>query len=65
MDLRILNMDISFAVTLTRNLNGVNFTLPPNDKKYVYPIPENEVRLTGLVKILGRRSLNYYSTHYY
>jgi len=50
MDLRRLNMDISFAVTLTRNLNGVNFTLPPNDKKYVYPIPENEVRLTGLVQ---------------
>ena len=50
MDLRRLNMDISFAVTLTRNLNGVNFTLPPNDKKYVYPIPKNEVRLTGLVQ---------------
>lgn len=42
-DLRRLNKDPRFAVTLTRNLKGVKYTLPPNDKRYTLLIPENEV----------------------
>lgn len=48
MDLRRLNKDSRFAVTLTRTLNGITYALPPNDKKYVFPIDENEIRLSGI-----------------
>ena len=47
-DLRRLNKDSNFAVTLTRNINGQVYTLLPKDPKYVLPIPDNEIQLSGL-----------------
>jgi len=47
-DLRRLNQDADFAVTLFRTLNSESYTLPPNDKKYAYPIPDDEIRLSGI-----------------
>lgn len=47
-DLRRLNQDSRFAITLTRVLNGQTYTLPPNDPRYVYPIPDNEIKLSGI-----------------
>ena len=47
-DLRRLNRDQRFAVTLTRTMNGVTYTLPPNDKRYVFPIDDEEIRLSGI-----------------
>ncbi|OKS85705.1 RagB/SusD family nutrient uptake outer membrane protein [Mucilaginibacter polytrichastri] len=47
-DLRRLNKEPRFAKTLTRNLDGVIYTLPPNDLRYVLPIPENEIKLSGI-----------------
>jgi tetratricopeptide (TPR) repeat protein len=47
-DLRRLNKDPRFTVTLTRVLNGHTYTLPPNDPKYVLPIPDAEILLTGI-----------------
>ncbi|ACU03255.1 RagB/SusD family nutrient uptake outer membrane protein [Pedobacter heparinus] len=47
-DLRRLNRDSRFAVTLTRVLNGQTYTLLPNDKRYVFPIDEEELRLSGI-----------------
>lgn len=47
-DLRRLNKEAGFAITLKRILNGETFTLPPNDLKYVYPIPPDEIKLSGL-----------------
>jgi tetratricopeptide (TPR) repeat protein len=38
-DLRRLNMDPRFAITLKRVLNGVTYTLPPNDLRYTLLIP--------------------------
>jgi hypothetical protein len=47
-DLRRLNKDPRFQVTLTRNVNGTIYTLPPNDPRYVLPIPFTEIQLTGI-----------------
>jgi starch-binding outer membrane protein, SusD/RagB family len=46
-DLRRLNQDPRFAVTLTRTINGVIHTLPPNDLRYTLLIPEDVARLGG------------------
>jgi hypothetical protein len=48
MDLKRLNLEPDFAKTLTRVLNGVTYTLPPNDPRYVLPIPDEEIALGGL-----------------
>ncbi|MDR3716770.1 MAG: RagB/SusD family nutrient uptake outer membrane protein [Puia sp.] len=42
-DLRRLNRDTRFALTLTRNMNNQVYTLPPNDPRYVFPIPQDEI----------------------
>lgn len=47
-DLRRLNKDERFAVTLSRTLNGQTYQLSPNDKRYVIPIDEQEIRLSGI-----------------
>lgn len=47
-DLRRLNTDSRFAVTLTRTINGNTYILPPNDKRYVLPIDDDEIRLSGI-----------------
>ena len=49
-DLRRLNQDPRFAVTLTRNLDGNTYTLPPNDNRYVWPIPDQEIQLSGIAQ---------------
>ncbi len=40
-DLRRLNLDPLLAVTLRRSIGGEIFELPPNDPRYVYPIPHD------------------------
>jgi tetratricopeptide (TPR) repeat protein len=47
-DLRRLNQESQFARTLQRQLNGTVYTLPPNDKRYIYPIPADEIALSGI-----------------
>jgi starch-binding outer membrane protein, SusD/RagB family len=49
-DLRRLNKEVSLAVTLTRLVNGQTYTLVPNDKKYVLPIPDQEIQLSGIAQ---------------
>ncbi|MGN7720185.1 RagB/SusD family nutrient uptake outer membrane protein [Chitinophaga sp. 22620] len=46
-DLRRLNKDPQFAVTITRVANGITYTLQPNDKRYTLPIPPAEI-LSGV-----------------
>jgi hypothetical protein len=47
-DLRRLNQDTKYAVTLKRNIEGVAYTLPPNDPKYILPIPDLVIQLSGI-----------------
>ena len=47
-DLRRLNKDSRFARTLIRMLNGQTYTLPASDPRYILPIPETEIRLSGI-----------------
>lgn len=42
-DLRRLNQDPNFAITLRRTSKGVDYTLPPNSENYVFKIPDQEI----------------------
>lgn len=47
-DLRRLNRDSRFGTTIVRVLNGAVYSLQPNDKKYTFPIDEEEIKLSGI-----------------
>jgi len=47
-DLKRLNKDSKFQVTLTRDLNGQIYTLAPNSNRYVFPIPDNELLINNV-----------------
>jgi hypothetical protein len=49
-DLRRLNKDATRAITLTRNLNGTIYSLPPNSNFYILPIPPDVLAFnTGMI----------------
>jgi tetratricopeptide (TPR) repeat protein len=47
MDLRRLNKE-GRNITISRNVRGTVYTLPPNDVKYTWPIPDEVIGLTGM-----------------
>jgi hypothetical protein len=47
-DLRRLNMDPQFSMTLQRTINSQTYTLPSNDPKYVLPIPIGVILLNNI-----------------
>lgn len=47
-DLRRFNQEPARAVTLTRQSDGKTYTLLPGSNRYVFPIPENEIRGSGI-----------------
>ena len=49
LDLRRLNSD-GANITLTRNLNGQQYTLTPNDPRYTLPIPPDVIALSGMTQ---------------
>lgn len=46
-DLRRLNKDNRFQTTLSRNIDGQTYTLPPNDLRYVLLIPQEVISATN------------------
>lgn len=49
-DLRRLNEEPRYQTILIRVINGQTYTLSPNDRRYVYPIPDEEIRIFGLTQ---------------
>lgn len=47
-DLRRLNKDPRFAITIKRFIQGELYELQPNDPKYVLPIPGYEIQLSNI-----------------
>ncbi|AYL94215.1 RagB/SusD family nutrient uptake outer membrane protein [Mucilaginibacter celer] len=47
-DLRRLNKEPGLEVTPVRNIEGTQYNLPPNDKRYAWPIPDNEIQVSGI-----------------
>jgi len=47
-DLRRLNQENRFQVTLKRIIDSQTYTLPPNDNRYVYPIPNSEILFNNI-----------------
>ncbi len=47
-DLKRLNQDERFAITLHRTLNGTEHSLAPNDVRYAFPIPDQEIQTSGI-----------------
>jgi hypothetical protein len=46
-DLRRLNLD-GANITLTRKISGINYTLSPNDSRWVFLIPAQEINQSGI-----------------
>jgi len=46
-DVKRLNKE-GASITLTRIVNGITYSLPPNDPRYIFPIPNDEIALTGI-----------------
>lgn len=46
-DLKRLNKE-GANITLTRMLNGITYSLSPNDPRYVFPIPNDEIALSRI-----------------
>jgi tetratricopeptide (TPR) repeat protein len=51
-DLKRLNRDPRFAKTLHRSISGyeTTYTLPPQDLRYVYLLPQSVIELTGMTQ---------------
>ncbi|MBB5440095.1 tetratricopeptide (TPR) repeat protein [Pedobacter sp. AK017] len=49
-DLRRLNQEAEFAITLTRTINGITSMLAPNDNRYTWPVPDKEITLSNLIQ---------------
>ena len=47
-DLRRLNRDPRFQITLRRVINGQEYTLPPNDLRYTFLIPPQSINISGI-----------------
>jgi len=47
-DLRRLNTDPRFQTTVSHPINGQQHLLVPGDKHYVFPIPDYEIKLSGI-----------------
>ena len=50
MDLKRLNLESDFQITLNRRINGRDYTLLPNDNRYALPIPSSVIGMSGMTQ---------------
>lgn len=48
-DLRRLNKENRFAVTLVRRIDNERYELPPNDPRWVWPFPDKEIDFNSIL----------------
>lgn len=48
MDIKRLNREADFRITLLRRNNGSDYMLPPGDNRYAFQIPSSVIFLTGM-----------------
>lgn len=53
-DLKRLNKDTRFQKTITHTNEGETYTLPPNDKRYIIPIPPKVLALNPGMPVYDR-----------
>jgi tetratricopeptide (TPR) repeat protein len=49
-DLRRLNKDPEYAITIVRTIDGTEYSLEPYDPRYVFAIPEYVINKTGIAQ---------------
>jgi len=47
-DLRRLNPEEALQTTIEKRMTGENYVLPPNDKRYTFPLPEDELSVNDI-----------------
>ncbi|MCY1529459.1 Starch-binding associating with outer membrane [compost metagenome] len=47
-DLRRLNKDPKYHTIIKRIVNGQEISIMPNDSRYTFPIPDNEIQMSGI-----------------
>ncbi len=47
-DLRRLNKEDRFKITITRTIAGNTYSIEPNSYKYTFPIPDDVIQLSGM-----------------
>lgn len=47
-DLRRLNLDSRFRITISRTIGGENYILEPDSYKYTLPLPDDVIALSGM-----------------
>lgn len=52
-DLRRLNKEPKFAITIRRVINGTIINLEPNSYRYTFPIPDDIIAMTGMQQNQG------------
>ncbi|GAA3650905.1 RagB/SusD family nutrient uptake outer membrane protein [Flavivirga jejuensis] len=53
-DLKRLNTEPAFAKTVTHTVDGVDYTLPPNDPRYILPLPHSVVEYNPDIDVYER-----------
>lgn len=49
-DLRRINQEAGYEITMKKSLNGQSYILEPNSVRYTYPIPDDEIILSGILQ---------------
>ncbi len=52
-DIRRLNHEKDYAMTITRKIGGASFSIEPNSYKFTFPLPDNVLSKSGMPQTTG------------